>query len=153
MPHKVIVWGTGFVGKMVIEEILDHPDFELVAVIVHDPAKAGCDVGEIVGGDPIGLEATTDVDAALALPADAVAYYGPTAAFAAQNIENMGRALRAGNDVVSTAMTPLVYPKACPPQMREPLEKACHEGGTTCFTTGIDPGFANDLLPLTLLCL
>ena len=151
MAHKVIVWGTGFVGKMVIEEILEHPDFELAAVIVHDTVKAGCDVGDIVGGEPIGLEATTDVDAALALEADAVAYYGPTAALAAVNIENMSRALRAGKDVVSTSMTPFVYPKACPPRMIEPLEKACLEGGTTCFTTGIDPGFANDLFPMTLM--
>ncbi len=151
MAHKVIVWGTGFVGKMVIREILEHPGFELAAVLVNDPAKAGRDVGEIVGVDPIGLAATNDIDAALAVEADAVAYYGPTAALAAQNIENMSRALRAGKHVVSTSMTPLVYPKACPPQMVEPLEKACREGGTVCFTTGIDPGFANDLLPMTLM--
>jgi 4-hydroxy-tetrahydrodipicolinate reductase len=98
----------------------------------------------------VGLRATRDAEAALALPADAVAYFGPTAEFAAINIENMSRALRAGKDVVSTSMTPLVYPPACPPQMVEALEKACQEGGTSCFTTGIDPGFANDLIPLTL---
>ncbi len=63
----------------------------------------------------------------------------------------MSRALRAGKNVVSTSMTPLVYPKACPPAMVEALEKACQEGGTSCFTTGIDPGFANDLFPLTLI--
>jgi hypothetical protein len=36
-------------------------------------------------------------------------------------------------------------------QMVERLEAACREGGTSCFTSGIDPGFANDLLPITLL--
>lgn len=151
MAYRVILWGTGFVGKMVVREILDHPDYELAAVIVNDPAKVGRDVGELAGVAKVGLLATNDVDAALAIPADAVAYYGPTAALAAQNIENMGKALRAGKNVVSTSMTPLVYPKACPPQMTEPLEHACREGGTTCFTTGIDPGFANDLFPLTLM--
>jgi 4-hydroxy-tetrahydrodipicolinate reductase len=151
MAHKVIVWGTGFVGKMVIRELLDHPEFELAGVIVNDPQKDGRDVGELIGGDAIGMKATTDVDAALAIPADAVAYYGPTAAFAGANIENMSLALRAGKDVVSTAMTPFVYPPACPPQMLAPLEKACLESGKSCFTTGIDPGFANDLIPLTLM--
>ena len=151
MAHKIILWGTGFVGKMVVREILDHPDFELAAVLVNDPKKVGRDVGELIGEAPIGLVASDDVDAVLALPADAVAYYGPTAAHAAKNIENMGKALRAGKNVVSTAMTPLVYPKACPASMTEALEKACQEGGATCFTTGIDPGFANDLLPLTLM--
>jgi 4-hydroxy-tetrahydrodipicolinate reductase len=151
MARKVIVWGTGFVGKMVIRELLDHPDFELVGVIVHDPEKDGRDVGEILGRAPVGLRATTDARSALDVPADAMAYFGPTAALAAQNIENMSMALRAGKNVVDTSMTPLVYPKACPPQMVEPLEKACQEGGTSCFTTGIDPGFANDLFPMTLM--
>jgi len=151
MAHRVIVWGSGFVGKQVIRELLDHPDYELAGVIVHAREKHGVDVGELVGAGAIGLRATTDVPAALAVPADAVAYFGPTAAYAAQNIENMSMALAAGKNVVSTAMTPFVYPKACPSQMLEPLEKACREGGTSCFTTGIDPGFANDLLPLTLI--
>ena len=151
MPYKVIVQGTGFVGKMVIRELVAHPDFEIVGCIVNDPAKHGRDAGEIAGIGPIGVIATTDIDAALAVPADALAHFGPTAALAAQNIDHMSRALRAGKNVVSTAMTPFVYPKSCPPSMLEPLEKACREGDTSCFTTGIDPGFANDLFPMTLM--
>ena len=151
MAYRVIVWGTGFVGKMVIRELVDHPEFELVGVIVSSPEKHGRDAGEIAGIGPIGIRATRDVDAALALDADAVAYFGPTAALAAQNIENMSLAMRAGMDVVSTSMTPFVYPKACPPQMVEPLEKVGRDSGKSCFTTGIDPGFANDLLPMTLM--
>ncbi|QUQ68212.1 NAD(P)H-dependent amine dehydrogenase family protein [Kutzneria sp. CA-103260] len=151
MAHKVIVWGTGVVGKLVIRELLDHPEFELAGVIVHDPAKDGVDAGVLIGADPVGIVATTDVQSALDGEADAVAYFGPTAEFALENIENMARALRSGKHVVSTAMTPLVYPDACPPQVRTELEKACAEAGKACFTTGIDPGFANDLFPLTLL--
>jgi 4-hydroxy-tetrahydrodipicolinate reductase len=148
---KVIVWGTGFVGKMVVRELIGHPAFELVAVIVNDPDKDGVDVGELVGCGPCGVRATRDVDAALALDADAVAYYGPTAEFVNENNDNMARALRAGKNVVSTANTPQVYPPACPESIITPLEEACREGGTSCFTTGIDPGFANDLFPLTLM--
>jgi 4-hydroxy-tetrahydrodipicolinate reductase len=151
MSHKVILWGTGFVGKMVIRELLDHPSYELVGVIVHSPEKDGVDVGELIGQEPIGLHATGDVRAALATDADAVAYFGPTAQYAAQNIENLSRALAAGKNVVDTSMTPLVYPKACPPQMVAPLDEACRKGGTSCFTTGIDPGFANDLFPMTVM--
>lgn len=151
MPYKVIVWGTGFVGKMVIREILDHPEFELAGTVVHDLAKDGLDVGELVGSDPVGIHASTDAAAVLALEADAVAYYGPTAEFANENIANLTQALRAGKNVVDTSMTPLVYPKACPPAMVEPLARACEEGGTSILTTGIDPGFANDLFPMTLM--
>ena len=37
MTYKVIVWGTGFVGKMVIRELLHNPEYELVGVIGHFP--------------------------------------------------------------------------------------------------------------------
>ncbi len=151
MAYKVIVWGTGVVGKLVIREIVDHPEYELAGVIVHAEEKDGKDAGEIAGIGPIGVTATRNAAAALAKQADAVAYFGPTAEFAAENIENMSIAMRAGKDVVSTSMTPFVYPKACPPPMIEPLEAVCRETGKSCFTTGIDPGFANDLFPLTLI--
>jgi 4-hydroxy-tetrahydrodipicolinate reductase len=151
MPHRVIVWGTGFVGKMVIRELADHPEFELAGVIVNAEDKDGLDAGEIAGIGPIGLKATRDAAAALAVEAEAVAYFGPTAAYAAQNIENMAMAMQAGKDVVSTSMTPFVYPKACPPGLVERLEQVCAETGKSCFTTGIDPGFANDLFPMTLM--
>jgi hypothetical protein len=151
MVHRVIVWGTGVVGKLVIRELLSHPEFELAGVIVHDPAKDGVDVGELAGEEPAGLRATTDAAAALRTDADVVAYFGPTAEYAEQNIENMSRALYSGKHVVSTSMTPLVYPKPCPPELTTVLEKACVESGKACYTTGIDPGFANDLFPMTLM--
>ena len=88
---RVIVWGTGYVGKRVIAEIVDHPHFELAGVIVSDPDKDGRDVGDICGIDPVGITATTDVDAVLTLDADAVAYYGPTAEQARHNIETWPR--------------------------------------------------------------
>lgn len=151
MPHRVILWGTGFVGTLVLRELLSHPELELAGVIVNDEKKDGVDVGVLAGGAPIGMRATRDIDAALAVPADAVAYFGPTAMYLQANLENMSRALRAGKNVVSTAMTPFVYPAACASAILQPLVDACRDGNTSCFTTGIDPGFANDLLPLVLL--
>ena len=150
---RIVVWGTGFVGKLVIEQILDHPVFELVGVGVSNPDKVGRDVGEICGLDPIGLLATDDVDALVALRPDALVHYGPTAAKAEDNIALMSRFLRAGIDVCSTAMTPWVWPHMTqnPPTWIDPITRACEAGGASCFTTGIDPGFANDLFPMSLM--
>ena len=53
MTKRIVVWGTGFVGKMVIAEVVKHPLFELVGVGVSNPDKVGRDVGEICGlADP-----------------------------------------------------------------------------------------------------
>jgi 4-hydroxy-tetrahydrodipicolinate reductase len=51
---------------------------------------------------------------------------------------------------VTTSFVPLVYPPAVIPQIRERLESACREGGTTLFCSGIDPGFSPDALPIAL---
>jgi hypothetical protein len=152
-PKRVVVWGTGFVGRMVIPEIVRHPLFDLVGVGVSSQAKVGRDAGEICGIGPIGIGATNDVDALVGLEPDALVHYGPTAAYAADNIALMSRFLRAGIDVCSTSMTPWVWPtmKLNPPSWVTPVTEACEEGGASCFTTGIDPGFANDLFPMTLM--
>ena len=153
MRKRIVVWGTGFVGKLVIPEILRHPHFELVGVGVSNPEKVGKDVGAICGLAPIGLAATDDVASLIALDPDALVHYGPTAAYARDNIRLIKAFLNAGIDVCSTAMTPWVWPTMTqnPPQWITPITEACTAGGASCFTTGIDPGFANDLFPLTLM--
>jgi 4-hydroxy-tetrahydrodipicolinate reductase len=153
MTKRVVVWGTGVVGKMVIAEIVKSPAFELVGVGVSNPDKVGKDAGEICGIDATGVLATDDVDTLVALKPDALVHYGPTAQYADENIRVMTAFLRAGIDVTSTAMTPWVWPsmKQNPPNWIDPITQACEEGGSSCFTTGIDPGFANDLFPLTLM--
>jgi 4-hydroxy-tetrahydrodipicolinate reductase len=132
---------------------LRHPAFELVGVGVTSPDKVGRDVGEICGIGPIGLSATDDIAALIALRPDALVHYGPTAAHANDNMRDIGAFLRAGIDVCSTAMTPWVWPsmRLNPPSWVEPITEACAEGKASCFTTGIDPGFANDLFPMTLM--
>jgi 4-hydroxy-tetrahydrodipicolinate reductase len=65
-------------------------------------------------------------------------------------VEEMCALLRSGKNVVSTSVVSLLHPASADPAMVGKLEAACAEGGTSCFTSGIDPGFANDLVPLTL---
>jgi 4-hydroxy-tetrahydrodipicolinate reductase len=80
---RIVVWGTGFVGRMVIAEIVKHPLFELVGVGLSNPEKVGRDVGETCRlGAKLGVVATDDVDALIALRPDALVQYGPTAAHA-----------------------------------------------------------------------
>src|SRR5258707_1346756 len=69
---RIIQWATGNVGRAAVEGILAHPELELVGAYVTSAAKAGRDVGEICGLGPIGVRATDDVDAILALEADCV---------------------------------------------------------------------------------
>src|SRR4029453_5716237 len=123
MAKRVVVWGTGFVGKLVIPEIVKHPEFELVGVGVSNPEKVGQDVGTICGIDPIGLAATDDVAQLLATDPDALVHYGPPAAYAPANIQLTKQFLLEGIGVCSTAMTPWVWPATTknPPQWITPI--------------------------------
>ena len=71
---RVVVWSTGGIGSLSIVAVNERPDLELVGVWVHSEEKVGRDAGEIANGVPIGVAATNDVDALLALEPDCVIY-------------------------------------------------------------------------------
>ena len=148
---RVVVWSTGGVGAVAIDAISRRPDLELVGVWVHSPEKVGKDAGELAGIEPLGVAATHDADALIALAPDCVVYAasGPERDGAA--VPDYLRLLQAGINVVSTSSTSLVYPPSYfAPDWREQLEVAAKSGGASFYASGIFPGFASDQLPLLM---
>ncbi len=150
MPYRVIQWSTGNVGRFALRCVIGHPELELVGVWVSSAVKAGKDAGELCGVGPVGVHATTDAEALLRLDADCVCYAATADIRPFEALEDICRILASGKNVVSSSLVPLVHPRSFFPEVRDQLEDACRKGGTSFFTSGIDPGFANDLLPLTL---
>jgi 4-hydroxy-tetrahydrodipicolinate reductase len=150
MTYKVIQWSTGNVGVAALRCIIKHPDLELAGVWVHAADKAGKDAGELCGLPPTGVLATNDADALLASDADAVCYTATADLRPQDAVKDMARILAAGKNVVSSSVVAAVWPGHLEPSMRAPLDDACTTGGVSCFTSGIDPGWANDILPLLL---
>ena len=60
MAKRVVVWGTGNVGRPAIRAVVSHRDLELVGVIASNPEKVGKDVGELAGIAPLDILATDD---------------------------------------------------------------------------------------------
>lgn len=150
MTYRVVQWGTGNVGRLALRAIIGHPDLELAGVIVHSKDKVGRDAGELIGMGPVGVTATDDIDAVLRGPVDCVMYTATGDLRPQEAVNDMCRVLESGTNVVSTSVVSLIYPPSADPGLRQQLEAACTTGGSSFFTSGIDPGFANDLLPLTL---
>ena len=140
MALRVVQWATGSVGVAAIKAVLEHPELELVGCWVHSKAKAGKDVGEIIGTGTLGVTATDNVDDILAMDADAVVY-----APLLPNVDEVAALLRSGKNVVS----PLgwFYPSE---SEAAPLETAAREGNVTLHGAGIGPGAATELFPLLL---
>jgi 4-hydroxy-tetrahydrodipicolinate reductase len=150
MTYRVIQWSTGNVGRRALRAILNHPELELAGLWVHGEAKEGRDAGELCGLAPVGVAATRDADALLALDADCVCYTATADRRPFQAVDEMCRILASGKNVVSSSVVGLVHPRALPGPVTPKLEEACRAGGVSFFTSGIDPGFANDVLPLVL---
>jgi 2,4-diaminopentanoate dehydrogenase len=143
MTYRVIQWATGTVGIHAVPAIAAHPDLELAGLWVHSDSKAGQDAGVLCGVDPIGVVATQDADALLAMGADCVCYMANSDLRPGEVVEDICRMLRSGHDVVNTSFVPLLFPKAAGPGVYDQIEAACQEGGTSFYTSGIDPGFGN----------
>ena len=152
MTYRVVAWSTGNVGRHAIAGIDAHPELELVGVWVSSTQKVGRDAGELAGlGRSLGVAATDDADALLALEPDCIVHTAIADHRLFEALEDLQRFLRAGIDVVSSGPVFLQYPYGVvPDEMVEPVRKAAADGGATLFVNGIDPGFANDALPLAL---
>jgi hypothetical protein len=130
-----VQWTTGNVGKRSVQTIVGHADLDLVGCFAWSPDKVGRDVGELCGVDPIGVLATDDVDALLALKADCVVYNPMWV-----DVDEMVRILEAGCNMVSTAA--FLTGHSLGDGARAKIAAACERGGSTVFGTGINPGFA-----------
>jgi hypothetical protein len=152
MTLKVIVIGTGGVGTHALRSVLRNPSYELTGMWVSSDVKAGRDAGELAGlNTTTGIVATTDLDALLATKPDCAVYAAIADTRMLEALDDYRRILAAGVNVVGTGGTFLQFPwGVVPEELYLPLEKAAREGGASIFVNGIDPGFANDIVPLAL---
>ncbi|GHB13638.1 NAD(P)H-dependent amine dehydrogenase family protein [Streptomyces chryseus] len=148
---STVVWGTGNVGRAAVRAVDAHPALRLSAVLVHDPAKAGRDAGELCGLDrDLGVAATDDIASVLAAGPRAVVYAASGDIRPDDALADIVRAIRAGAVVVTPSLYALYDQRNAPPELREPVLAAVAEGGGSLFVSGVDPGWGNDVLPLLI---
>jgi 2,4-diaminopentanoate dehydrogenase len=142
--YRVIQWGIGNVGTLALRHFAHNPVYEVVGVLCNRPEKVGKDAGELVGVGPIGVLATTDKEALEALEADCV-FYAPLWS----DVDEICRLLRGGKNVVASGGA-WWYRTDTNAEDIDKIEAACAAGGTSFHGGGIHPGYAADLLVLTL---
>src|ERR1700751_1596662 len=152
MAIPVVQLGTGTVGVHALRALITNPQFQLTGVWVSSDAKAGKDAAELAGlEDSTGVPASTDLDAVLATGAQCAVYTAMADNRLPEALEDYRRVLSAGVNVVGSGPVFLQYPwQVIPDGLVAPLEDAAREGNSSLYVNGIDPGFANDLMPLAL---
>ena len=130
--YRVVQWATGSIGAQAIRAFAANPTFDLVGVFVTSAAKVGKDAGELAGIHRLGVAATDDVEAILALHADCI-HYAPLHADA----DDMCRILGTGTNIV----TPVgfVFPTAIGGDVCDRLEQHARPATARCTEPGSTP--------------
>jgi 2,4-diaminopentanoate dehydrogenase len=152
MAIPVVQLGTGNVGIHALRALITNPEFELTGVWVSSDAKAGKDAAELAGlADSTGVLASTNLDEVLASGPKCAVYNALADNRLPEALEDYRRVLAAGINIVGSGPVFLQYPwQVIPEELVKPIEDAAREGNSSVYVNGIDPGFANDLLPLAL---
>jgi len=146
---RVIQYGLGPIGSAVARHLVERPGLELVGGVDIDPAKAGRDVGEVIGLEqPLGIAVSETLAGALERTgADVVVH--TTSSYFDLFKDQIVEILEAGLDVVSTAEE-LSFPWLAHAQEAAEVDAAAKRAGKTVLGTGVNPGFIMDALPLFL---
>ena len=152
MAIRVTHIGTGNVGRLALRQLITDPRFELTAVWVSSDTKVGKDAGELAGLNVVtGIAAGNDLQTVLATRPDCAVYCAMGDNRTPEAMADCQRILSAGINVVGSAPVVLQYPwQLMPDKYIARLEEAAQQGNSSLFITGVDPGFANDLIPFAL---
>lgn len=145
---KVVHFGVGPIGTGILDVILDRSDLALVGVVDLDPAKAGRDVGEVIGRAPIGVIIDQDAGSLLSRVEADVAVVATTSQLAGQEKLLLDLVAR-GLSVVSTCEE-LSYPWEAQPERAQRIADAAQRHGRAVLATGVNPGFLMDHVPIAL---
>ena len=150
--RRVVAWSTGTVGRHAIAGIDARPDLELVGVWVSDPDKVGRDAGELAGlGRSLGVRATGDKEALFALEPDCIVHTAMVDDRIFDAVADLTEMVERGVNVVSSGPVLRCYPHGLGlDELVSAIDAAGRRTGASLHVNGIDPGWANDVLPLAL---
>ncbi|MGA9592135.1 MAG: hypothetical protein WBS18_03505 [Candidatus Acidiferrales bacterium] len=146
---RVVQFGVGPIGASIARLMRQKQSLEIIGAIDRDPAKAGRDLGDLVGAAdaPWGVVISPDAESVLRKPVDVVVH--STGSYLASVMEQLLACVSAGCCVVSTCEE-LAYPWRKHPDLARKLDMAAKEEGVALVGTGVNPGFVMDKLVLTL---
>lgn len=146
---RVIQYGLGAMGSVMAKMILGKKDLELVGAVVNHAEDANKDVATVIG-----LKKKTGIKTVLndekwfkTLKADVVLQ--ATVSYVPKVWEQIAPAVKAGLNVVTIAEE-MGYPFKKYPKLCKTIDREAKKHGVTVLGTGINPGFAMDVLPLLI---
>lgn len=146
---RAVQFGVGPIGAAIVRLMRQKQAIEIIGAIDTDPAKAGQDLGDLVGGvdAPWGVPVSADAAAMLGETPDIVIH--STSSSLPAVMDQLLACLAAEACVVSTCEE-LSYPFRKYPELAANLDTEAKTWGVALIGTGVNPGFVMDKLVLTL---
>jgi 4-hydroxy-tetrahydrodipicolinate reductase len=146
---RAIQYGVGPIGASIARLMREKQAIEITGAIDTDPAKAGRDLGEVVGAAdaPWGVNIFSDAREVLEQAADVVIH--STSSSLPKVMDQLLACLEAESCIVSTCEE-LAYPFRTHPELAAKLDAAAKDWGVALVGTGVNPGFVMDKLVVTL---
>ena len=146
---RVVQYGLGPIGCQSVQYLIERGHFDLVGAVDSDPQKVGVDVGVLAGlKSPLGLGITADAKKLLSeVKADIVVL--TTTSSLEQIHPQIMEIVSHGRNVVSTCEE-LMYPWLTNPGIAEEIDSAARDHNVSVLSTGVNPGFLMDFLPLVV---
>ncbi len=146
---RAIIYGIGPIGERIAKVILEKKGVRIVGAIDIARDKVGKDLGDVIGiGRRLGVVITDDPGSLFAKVKADVALIATTS-YIKTVYQQVVKCIEAGIDVISTSEE-LAYPWIKEPQLASEIDGLAKKHGVTVLSTGINPGYFLDTLPIML---
>lgn len=150
---RVVCYGLGPIGQRIATVALGKKGLKIVAALDIAKEIVGKDLGEVIGVDKkLGVAVTDDPESLFATLKADVALVATTS-YVKTVYSQIVNCVKAGINVISTCEQ-LAYPWTREPELASQIDGLAKKHGVTVLSTGINPGYFLDTLPIvfTALC-
>lgn len=144
---KVVQYGCGSIGFSIIRLLTKKSNIEIVGAI--DLVNVGHDLGKVAGlGYELGIPISKDPTTVLSKTKPDIVLH-TTGSILKEVYPQLEKVIRAGVNIISTNEE-LSYPFEKQPALAACVDQLAKEYRITVLSTGVNPGFVMDTLPLVM---
>jgi hypothetical protein len=149
MNIRVMHVGLGPIGALVAQQIVARKGFQIVGAVDIDPNKEGRDVGDVIElGRKLRVKVTSDIGQTIRATRPDVAVLCTSSSLKAV-LPQFEEVLKRRVPIVTTTEE-AAYPASSNRRLAKRLDEAARKAKVAVLSTGVNPGFTMDALPIAL---
>jgi hypothetical protein len=146
---RVVLYGLGPIGVMVGRQLASRDGFRIVGAVDVDPSKVGAEMAEVAGlSQPLRIKISPDAKKVIKQSKPDIVVLCTSSSIRAV-LPQIEGVLKAGVPVITTTEE-LSYPVKRNALLAKKIDIMAKKAKVAVLSTGVNPGFVMDALPITL---